>query len=313
MRNRRYGAAARGLAALVAITALAAPAWAATPIAGHYPPGQSGIRGAATPAVGWSITNFNRFFSNLTAKDASGETTGEVDELRYANITMVTWATPWKLLGMNYGALAGIPFATGNLNPSSGDVGSSSFGLGDVLVTPVSVYALGPSYDYQFQFTVWTASGRFTPGGTDNRGSGYWALVYSIGGVWYPTQDRQDWSCSAVARFEQNFEQRDSGITPGDDVVVDWGVGKVVPIDARPLDLGLSGFATWQLTRQVSGSMGQSGPPGTESLYRYFGLGPEASFAFTPSFALRLRLHWEFGTRNAVQGNNAWLIANFAL
>jgi hypothetical protein len=258
--------------------------------------------------VGWAVTNFNRFFTNLAVKDAQGLTTSDVSELRYANITMITWATPWKVFGMNYGALAGIPFSTGNLRPSAADVQSSSFGLGDVLVTPVSLYGIAREYDYQVQFTVWTASGRFSPGGTDNRGTGFWALVYSVGGTYYPRDARDDWSLSAVARFEQNFEQHDSGIMPGDDVVIDWGVGKVVSAGSRPLDLGLSGFATWQLTRQTGG------PPGTDtSPYRTFGLGPEANLAITDAFALRLRLHWELGVRNSVEGNGVWVIANFKL
>ena len=291
--------------ALVASWLAADPAAAQTPIAGHYPPGQSGIRGAATPAPGFVYTNFSRFFSNVEVKSPSGGTTGEVDEVRYANISMFTWTTSWKVLGMRYGALAGIPFSTGNLTPSSADVGSSSFGLGDVLVTPISLYGDEPSYDYQFQFTIWSSSGRFSPGGTSNRGSGYSSLVYSVGGVAYPGGKRDDWSLSAVARIEQNFEQADTGIDPGDDVVVDWGVGKVLSPGSRSAEVGVSGFGTWQLTRQEGG--GDPGP------YRYFGLGPEGSVPVGSTVTLRLRLHWEFGARNAVQGNNAWLIANFKL
>jgi hypothetical protein len=278
---------------------------AQTPIAGHYPPGQSGIRGASSPAPGWMYTNFSRFFSNLEVKDAAGGTSNDVGEVRYANISMFTWTTSWKVLGMRYGALAGIPFSTGNLTPSSADVGSSSFGLGDVLITPISLYRDGFTYDYQFQFTLWTSSGHFSPGGTRNRGSGYGALVYSVGAVAYPGGRRNDWSVSAVARIEQNFEQHDTGIHPGDDVVVDWGVGKALQLGTHAAEFGVSGFGTWQLTGQDGG--GDPGP------YRYFGLGPEASLGVSDAVTLRLRLHWEFATRNAVQGNNAWLIANFRL
>jgi hypothetical protein len=309
--RRLRGAAARWFVVaftLSVLVPLAATLHAQTPLSGHYPPGQSGIRGAATPPVGWAVTNFNRMFSNLAVKDAQGVTTSEVNELRYANITMVTWMTPWKVLGMSYGALAGIPFSTGNLRASAADVQSSSFGLGDVLLTPVSLYGIAPAYDYQFQLTVWTASGRFSPGGSENRGSGFQALVYSVGGTYYPRGARDEWSLSAVARFEQNFEQRETGVVPGDDVVVDWGVGKVLRAGSRPLDVGLSGFATWQLTQQAGGPAGIDTSP-----YRYFGVGPEANLAVTDAFALRLRLHWELGVRNSLEGNGVWVIANFRL
>jgi hypothetical protein len=36
-------------------------------------------------------------------------------------------------------------------------------------------------FDYQVQFTVWSASGRFSPGAHNNRGTGFWSLVYSLG------------------------------------------------------------------------------------------------------------------------------------
>ena len=118
------------LAVSLLIAFAAGSAHAQTPIAGHYPPGQSGIRGAATPPPGWGYVNFSRLFTNLEVQDAQGATVGEVDELRYANISMFTWTTTWKVFGMSYGALAGVPFSTGNLTPSSTDIASSSFGLG---------------------------------------------------------------------------------------------------------------------------------------------------------------------------------------
>jgi hypothetical protein len=300
---------ARVAAAAIACAVAAAPlvARAATPVAGHYPPGQSGLRGAGAAPPGFAITNFNRAFSNLEATDAQGNASGGVGELRYANITMLTWATNARVFGMRYGALAGIPFATGNLNPSSDETASSAFGLGDVLVTPLSLYGSSASWDTQLQFTVWSASGNFEPSGTKNRGAGFWALVYSAGGVWYPRGGRDDWSASAIARFEQNFEQRDTGIQPGNDLVVDWGVGKVVRRQRARVEAGVSGFATWQTNRQ-SGTPGGVDP----SPYRYFGAGPEASLRPWERWTFRVRAQWEFGVRNAVQGNNLWCIVHFA-
>lgn len=273
-----------------------------TPLSGHYPPGQSGFRAAAYPQEGWSYTNFSRFFSNLDLKDAAGDSIAHPSELRYANISMITWTSSRELLGMRYGALAGIPFSTGNLNPSDGELRNTGLGLGDILITPVSLTGTGDVVDYQFQFTVWTDSGRFTPGSADNRGSGFWALVYSLGAVWYPGGSRSDWSVSAIARIEQNFRQISTGIRPGDDVVIDWGVGKVVRGGPGAIEIGVSGFAGWQMTQQLDGA----GPsPGR---YRYYGLGPEMSLAVAEGWTLRLRAHWELGVRNSVQGNSLWLI-----
>jgi hypothetical protein len=274
------------------------------PVTGHYPPGQSGLRGASTPAAGFQYTNFSRFFTNLQiVGDAGAPSAGSLDELRFANISMFTWTSDWEIHGLTYGALAGVPFATGDFNATTPQ---SGFGLGDILLTPLSLYGKSEQFDYQFQFTVWTPSGHFSPGSPKNRGTGFWALVYSIGGVYYPRGNREAWSISAVARIEQNFEQRETNIAPGDDIVVDWGVGRMVSIWDRPLDLGVSGFGAWQLTHQ------QGGPPGTdESRYRLLGIGSEASLRVLDPFTVRVRAQWEFAPRDILRGNNLWLILNY--
>src|SRR5206468_4322432 len=135
------------------------------------------------PDPGVAYTDFNRFFTNLELPAAGGAPAQSVHELRYANVIMFTWTTNWTVLGLRYGALAGVPFATGDLSSPEAE---SGFSLGDVLVTPVSLYGKSASFDYQLQFTVWTPSGYFEPGSTRNRGTGFWAFVYSLGGVYYP-------------------------------------------------------------------------------------------------------------------------------
>jgi hypothetical protein len=301
MRSRR-GAS---LLASVAYVTIALPCAirsvrAQAPVTGHYPPGQSGIRGAATPDTGVSITNFNRLFTNL--EGVGGREARDIHELRYANISMFTWTTRWKVLGMTYGALAGIPVATGDLRSDE----STQLGLGDILLTPISLYGKGASFDHQLQFTVWTPSGHFAPGDARNRGTGFWALVYSLGGVWYPGGDRQAWSVSAVARVEQNFEQRASGIRPGDDVVLDWGAGRMVRLADRRLDLGVSGFGAWQLSAQAGGEAGVE-----RQRYRLLGAGPEASLSLTDPLSIRVRAQWEFAALHIVRGNNLWVILNY--
>jgi hypothetical protein len=305
-RNRRLTRAILRIALLLALNLHTAGAFAQSspPIAGHYPPGQTGVRGAAFAAPGLSYTNFNRLFSNLEVKGANGESLKPVGEARYANVSMITWTTDRTVLGMTYGTLLGIPFATGDLTPSSEKTETGGFDLGDILVTPISLYGRTADLDYQLQFTVWSASGRFAPGAPDNRGTGFWSLVYSLGAVWYPGADRDNWSLSAVARFEQNFEQRSSGITPGNDLVVDWGLGKMLRVRGYPVEVGVSGFGVWQLSRQSSGNPNR---------YRYYGIGPEFGITLSDRWAVRARAHWEFATQNAIQGNNIWLIVNYRL
>ena len=103
--------------------------------------------------------------------------TQDISELRYGNISMFTWTTSRKLLGMTYGALAEFRSRPATSEPEA----EKGFGLGDILITPLSLYGKSSAFDYQFQFTVWTPSGRFSPGSTANRGTGFWALVMFAG------------------------------------------------------------------------------------------------------------------------------------
>lgn len=293
------------IAVFAIVVASTGNALAQTPIHGHYPPGQTGLRGAAAPAPGWMFTDFSRFFSNLEIKDQGGSTAGDIGEVRYANISLITWTTPVKIFGMTYGAVVGIPFATGKLNPDGDDLAQGGFNLGDIVITPIALSGSSSDFDYQIQFAVWTPSGRFEPGASTNRGAGFWSFVYTLGGVWYPGGDRRDWSVSAVARVEQNFAQASTGITPGDNLDLDWGIGRIVRLGGYTFDAGVSGFATWQITDQSGGD--------SAGRYRYYGIGPEISAVVADGWNVRLRAQWEFGVRNAVQGNNVWLIVGYQL
>lgn len=293
---------------LVCACAVSTAAQPQTPVTGHYPPGQSGVRGASMSSPGLVYTNFSRFFSNLEVTDASGNGVQSLDELRYANISVFAWTTDREVFGMRYGLQAGIPVATGNLRPAPTETQSADFGLGDVLLTPLVLFGQSTAFDYQVQLTLWSSSGRYSPGAPDNRGTGFQSLVYSLGGVFYPRGDREGWSLSAMARIEQNFEQDDTDITPGDDVVIDWGVGKVVRVGERNVDLGVSGF----VLRQVSSQTGGSTSPGL-GRYRLYGIGPEANVPLTERLSLRIRAHWELGARNIVEGNNLWAILSWRL
>jgi hypothetical protein len=121
--------------------------------------------------------------------------------------------------------------------------------------------------------------------------------------VWYPGADRNGWSISATGSIEQNFEQAHTGIKPGDNFDVDWGIGKMVRVAGHAFDFGLSGFGTWQITTQSGGA--------STGRYHYQGIGPEIGTALDKQWAARIRFQWEFGTENAAQGNNIWLIVNY--
>jgi hypothetical protein len=88
--------------------------------------------------------------------------------------------------------------------------------------------------------------------------------------------------------------------------VVDWGIGRMLRPADRRLDIGVSGFAAWQISAQ------QGGDARVEAQrYRLLGAGPEASMSIADPITIRVRAHWEFAARDIVRGNNLWVILSY--
>jgi len=282
-----------------------------TPVTGHYPGGHVGLLGGGTPEPGAGYVDFNRFHTGGTLKDAQGNTIEQTDKVFYANINVITFTSKKKILGMNYGMLLALPFNDIATRPAHQSGTTTGFGIGDLAFVPFGLYGKSKSFDYQVGAGLWTPTGKFTPGASNNHGSGFWEMIYSLGGVYYPDGNRRSWSISGVARIEQNFTQSGTGINVGDDIVIDYGVGKLMIFGKsfkHVFDFGVSGFATTQFTHESGTNAALN-----TSLYRVFALGPEVRYKI-PKWKLGfiVRSQWDFGAVNTSQGYTLWLAAGYA-
>jgi hypothetical protein len=282
------------------------------PVTGKYPGGHVGIRGGASPPPGIKhLAVFARFQDVYALKDDNGNTVQDNNEDLFVDINVLVWNTHKKLLGGNWGGLAAVPFNETEFRPNDLSTETTGFGLGDIVIVPAIFTYNWKEFDFQWGGGVWMPTGHFEPGSTHNRGNGYWCLLGSVGGVWYPGGDRRSWSVSAVARLEFNGKQKDTDIDVGDDIVIDWGIGKMFVAGGKsfPLvfDVGISGFAEWQVTSQ-SGPLPEDSTP----KYRVFGIGPEIQLNI-PKWKLGflLRVQPEFGARNTSQGNTIWFNVSY--
>lgn len=280
---------------------------AETPVVGHYPGGHVGLRGGATPpedTVG--VFNFFRYNNAGDLKNANGDTITKTNKDVFVNITGTQWNTERKIFGMNYGMLLAVPLNNIYNRASGQSTEASGFGVGDVVFSPLMLFGKHEKFDYQFGLAVWTPSGSFSPGSATNHGAGFWELLYSIGGVYYPDGNRKSFAISAVARIEQNFTQRHTDVNVGDDVIMDWGIsGPLLAFGEtfkHVFDVGVSGFATTQFTRETGANAALN-----TSLYRVFGAGPEINYLI-PAWNLKFifRPQFEWGARNTTQGDTYW-------
>ncbi len=68
-------------------------------------------------------------------------------------------------------------------------------------------------------------------------------------------------------------------------------------------DIGVSGFATTQFTRETGANAALN-----TKLYRVFGTGPEIRYTL-PAWRMNLlfRPQWEYGARNTTEGMTYWI------
>jgi hypothetical protein len=125
--------------------------------------------------------------------------------------------------------------------------------------------------------------------------------MLTLGGTVFLDAQRS-WSISALTRTLINSEQDDTDVTPGSEFVVEYGLGKEIPInDKFSIRPGLAGCAYWQLEDDSDDG------PGTLADERKtsFALGAEMNLFWLPPtlFQMNLRVLREFGARNTVQGS----------
>jgi len=278
-----------------------------TPISGHYPGGHVGVRGGDSPEPGVGFFIFNRIYHPGNLMDSHGNSLGAVDKFSNAYILGTAWVTKFKVLGMNLGGILAVPINDVYNRPSNHNYSSTGYGIGDIAIVPLYLYGKSKYFDYQVAFGAFAASGYFSPGSDQNHGAGYWGIAYSLGGVYFLKGDRRSFNFSAVARIEQNLQQNTTNIKPGNDVVVDWGIGSpYLPLDKEKnhiLDVGISGFATTQFTHETGTNAALS-----TDFYRCYAIGPEVNYAYRPlKLKFLLRAQQEFAARNTTQGYSYWL------
>ncbi len=96
-------------------------------------------------------------------------------------------------------------------------------------------------------------TGRYTPGASNNIGSGYWGNHFLTGSTVYLTKNKgtsanlfTDWEAHGSKTSGQG-----TNLTPGQTFTMEWGLGQVLPLkkDFSMLgQLGLIGYDQWQVS-----------------------------------------------------------------
>ena len=194
-----------------------------------------------------------------------------------------------------YSLALGAPLAHVTVSADDPRIDADASGFGDFFLQPLKLGARFDHGNVVASYTFYAPTGHFEPRRL-SVGRGFWTHQLSLGGAFRGDRTRRQ-RFSFLASYDINGRKRDIDITRGNIVQLQGGAGAQL---AGPLDLGLAGFAMWQLTDN-HGSDLPTVVRGARS--RVFGLGPELNLTI-PSLRARLdaRTEWEFGARSRQEG-----------
>ena len=239
----------RTLGRLTAATALSASAMTSAFAAGHYVAGVEGLDAGSAPPPGLYYLGYLVDYHIDSISGAPGKNTGDV----YAYVNRLTWITNRKILGAAYGMEAVVPLQRTSLRFNGLGVSSTSRGAGDIYLAPLILAWHGTQYDLTFSVGEWMPTGSYSSTNPSSIGLGYHGTMLTLGGTLYLGAGKA-WSASALMRYEVNGAQQDTGLTPGNELSLEWGIGH--PIGGGQ-QVGLVGY----LQNQTTGSTGPGSSP----------------------------------------------------
>ncbi|WP_417605533.1 SphA family protein [Oceanimonas baumannii] len=271
------------------LSALGNPSMAAN---GHYVPGVEGLKGSVVPPPGIYYRGYLVHYDIDALRDDQGtklpdSNTGSVSAL----VNRFIWMTDKKILNADYGMEAIIPLQRTSLDFGIAGIDSTERGVGDVFVSPLVLGWHGQQWDAVAAAGIWLDTGEYSSTEPASIGKGFRTTMLTLGGTYYPDAAKS-WSLSALSRYEIKSKQDETGITPGDSWLVEWGIGKQLD---NGLELGVIGYNSWQLENSKGAPAGKA---------EKHALGIEGSY-FWPSLMLGLNAAYlnEYEVHNGPSGD----------
>jgi hypothetical protein len=271
---------------------------------GHAIPGFYGMESSVPPRLGFRYENAMVAYSSDTQKGRDGGATQPGKRISHlSNHSTLTWTSPWLLFGGNWVMSARIPITNSETNPHSTSIVSDGVGLGDILLEPLTLYWEGNRHYFHMKYGFWVNSGEFDYDSSASRGKGFTTHQASMGVTFFP-RPKRDWHVSLLGRYEFHSDIEGADLTPGQDLIVDWSVGKHL---SERWNVGLVGYGLWQ----VSAEKGEDGND-DQGYYGAAAAGAEVRYAM-PDWGgdLRLRGFWEFNAFNRPEGLMLFAGLNF--
>lgn len=264
-------------------------------LTGHYTPGLFGLRSGHSFPTGFSYLNVTHMYYAGEIKDNDGKISTLAKPVNVvANVNGVLWGRRLEGLNANFNAGVAIPLTNLALNPETLDLDPERIGIGDIFLIPALL-----SWDFgrvvaRVQYGLFLPTGSFSAGSKSNRGKGFWTHAPSAAVTGYLDADKQ-WHVSAHGLYEMHTTQQETDIKPGQDLVIEWGVGRTWD---GAFNMGLIGYNLFQTSDQVNTDGSGTGL----NKYRINGIGAEFGYRTKSRWAFITRWYLEYDAINRPEG-----------
>lgn len=260
---------------------------------GQYLPGQSGLNAGILPDPGFTYVNMTINYSSDTLNGPKGNRlplTGSYDI--WANENFFFYVPKFKFLGAKIAFMIMAPtFANGSLTLGSVNFPNVALegggaGVADLWAQPLTLGWSLHRADVYVGEAFMAPVGRYTPGATNNIGSGYWGNHLVSGTTVYLTKNKgttanlfTDWEVHGSKQTGQA-----TTVTPGQAFTMEWGLGQALPLKkdlSRLLQFGVIGYDQWQVSDN-GGFVAASLPANLIPYYSAHAIGFQTNFIVPP-------------------------------
>jgi hypothetical protein len=280
----------------------------------QWVPGQMGLNAGILPPPGATYANVTMGYYANTFNGPSGNAipaTGSYNVWAIENVFY--YVPPLKILGGNIGFNIIITPATGSLDadlviPALGNANLSGAaggaGLADLYIQPFTLGWHLKRLDFLVTDGLMFPTGRYSPGATDNVGTGYFGNHLQTGTTLYVTKNK-----ATSANFFTDWEDHGSrpgtfntSKTPGQAFTDEWGVGQVLPLKknfSKLMQIGVVGYDQWQITANGGtipiGSTGLTAPASLLPYYSVHAVGGQVNYIMpAKSLSLNFKFYNEY-------------------
>jgi len=201
------------------------------------------------PGLTYANTFMDYSFNQLKGPDGGVLANGP-DVALFVDVNVFLYVPKKKFLGANYALVAGIPISNASIDSTRlGSLGGGG-GLADSFYQPISLGWHFKRADVQVAYAFFAPTGRFTPGASNNTGTGHWTNAPTAGETFYLTKNKGT-AFSAYQLWEFHTTQEGTQIHAGQTFDLDYSLTQILPLQKNMhtlLQVGLIGYGQWQIT-----------------------------------------------------------------